>query len=146
MSIGSFFEKIGSEIEKLFKETPTWAQKALQAVAYLAPLVQTIATLAGGAAVGTEVGSILSQIKGAVATVSAVAQAGTPAAGSTTIQTVTTALNSINTNMAALLASADIKNNAKVTDIEATTNLITGEVDALLTGLSTPAAPAAPAA
>jgi hypothetical protein len=134
VSAKTFFEKIGTELEKLFKST-NWEQKAIAAVGYIAPLAETLVTLLAGLPAGTAVTNIVNQIKASIATVSVVAQDGTPAPGSTAAQTIESALTSINTNLGALLADAGVKNSAKVTEIEATANLITGETSALLASI-----------
>ena len=137
MSIKSFFESVGSEIEKLFKSvvSSSWEQKASATIKYVAPLVETIVQLAAGTAAAAAVTGVINQVQADLATVSVVVQGGKVAAGTSAAATVQAALTSVNTNMAALLADADVKNSAKAADIEATTNLITGEVSAILSNL-----------
>lgn len=135
MSVKTFFEKVGSEIEKLFK-SGGWETKALATIGYVAPLVETLVTLFAGTAAGGVATSVINQVKASLATVSTIAQDGTPAPGSSAAQTVATNLTSINTNLAALLADADVKNSSKVTEVEATSTLISGEISALLSGLT----------
>lgn len=134
--IKTFFEKVGAEFEKLFGKLPSWAQSAKSVITYVAPLLETIVQLAAGSAAEAKVATWIADVQGDLATVSAIAKDGTPAPGSTAAKSAQTALSSINTNMAALLADADVKNSAKVNEIEAAVTGITGEISALLSGLS----------
>jgi hypothetical protein len=141
----SFFEAVGSELEKLFGSAG-FEQKVVAVISYAAPIVETIAQLAGGPAASALVTNIINAIKTDLATVSAVVQGGTVAAGTPTATTVETALKSIQTNLASLLSAADIKSSAKAGEITTYVNLLSGEVNALLAGLTAaPTVPAAPA-
>lgn len=144
MSIGSFFSKVEAELKKLFGST-TVEQKIQSVISYVAPIVNTIISLADPA-IAPFVAGVISTVQSDLATVSVVVQGAAVSAGSTAAQTVTSALNSVKANLAGLLASAEIKNSAKVSQITAATNLVIGEVDAALAGLApAPAAAVAPA-
>ena len=65
MSIKSFFESVGSEIEKLFKSvvSSSWEQKASATIKYVAPLVETIVQLAAGTAAAAAVTGVINQVQ-----------------------------------------------------------------------------------
>lgn len=136
----TFFEKIGGVFKKLFGSSATWEQTALATIKYVAPLVETLVSLTAGPAVGTVVANVINEVKADLATLYTIAQQGAVVAGTSTATTAINALTSINDNMAALLADSGVKNSAKVADIEATANLVTGETNALLTNLAAPQA------
>jgi hypothetical protein len=132
-SFKTFFEKVGAEIEKLFGKAGL-EQKIQAVITYAAPIVETIVTLADPP-IAPLVNSVISIVQADLATVSAVVQGATPTPGSTTSQTITTALNSIKSNLSGLLTDAGVKNSTNFSKISAAVNLIIGEVDAVLTNL-----------
>jgi hypothetical protein len=148
-SVKSFFEGVGKTLEKLFGAgASTFEVKAQAVITYVAPLVTTIVQLTAGTAAATLVSNIMKTVQVDLATVATAVQAGTAAPGSHTYVVVTTALNSITSNLASLLAAAEVKNSGKVSEITAAVNLIVGEVEAVLSSLaaSNAPAPAVPAA
>lgn len=138
MSIGSFFKSVGSEIEKLFKTvvSATFEQKAIAAVSYAAPLIEEIAQLVGGTPAESIVAAIVAKLQSSVATISLIAKNGAVAAGSSAAATITTAVDDINENMSAILSNINVKNLATATQIEGVANLITGEFNALMAGMT----------
>jgi len=145
MSASSFFEKIGSFFVGLFKKAPTIEQQISATISYVAPLAVSILTLVDPADAG-EADPIVATIQADLATLKAVTTGVTltPSA----VQTSESALNSINSNAAAILALASVKNSAKKTQIEAAIGLITQEANAILSNLPSIAAgaPASPSA
>lgn len=132
----SFFEKVGAELEKLFGGTASIEQRIQSVITYVAPLVNTIVTLADPA-VAPIVAKIIATVQADLAAVSTVVQEGTAAAGSTGAQTATTALNSIKANLGTLLTDSGVKNAANFAKISAAANLIIGEIEAVLSELTT---------
>lgn len=141
MSFGSafksFFEKVGSELKRIFGST-SWEQTAEGVITYVGPLVETLAQLTLGTAASSALTGVLNSIKASLATLSAVVKGAATPSGSTDIQIATAAINSVQDNLAGILADADIKNSGKVADIEATVTLIDNEMKALLANLPTP--------
>lgn len=131
----SFFEKVGKEFVSIFKKSPTYVQLLQAAVTYLGPIAVAILAIVDPLAV-PEATSILGIIQADLATLSMVAKSGQVAPGSTAAMTIETALNSIQTNSAALLELAGIKNSEKASQITALVTLVNSEAQALLTGLS----------
>jgi len=138
----TFFEKVGSWLKKLFTN-PKTEQTILATIKYVAPFIETLVGLAAGGPAEILVTNIVNQVQADLATVAVVVQEGIPPAGSTAAQQAETALNSIKTNLTALLADADVKNSAKVAEITSTVNLIAGEADAMLSGFSSSTPPQA---
>jgi hypothetical protein len=149
MSLGSFFGKVWAEFKKLFGKEPQVAQVVRSVITYVAPVLETVVTLAAGSAAGTIVTNVINNVQADLATVSTVIQQGTVAPGSTAEASIIAALNSVKSNLGTLLTDADVKNSAKAAEITSATNLIIGEVEAALTNLvptSTTPAPAPTAA
>ena len=134
-SAKSVFEKIGAEIEKLFGGTASVEQKVQAAITFVAPLVNTVVVLADPAIAPT-VAKVISTVQADLALVSTVVQEATPVPGSSAATTATTSLNSVKTNLSELLTDSGVKNSANFTKISAAVNLIVGEVEAVLAGLS----------
>lgn len=131
----TFFEKVGSTLKKLFT-SHGWETKAIATINYVAPMVETIVALTAGGPAATIVANVVNIVKADLATVATVCQDGMPAPGSTAAQTVTSALNSVKSNLTELLADADVKNSAKAEEITAVTTTIIGEANALLSSLT----------
>lgn len=129
----TFFEEVGAELKKLFKST-AWEQAALAVVTYVAPIAEGILTFADPA-IEPLVANVVNVVKSDLATISVVVKQGTAAPGSPAAVAVTTALNSINTNLRGLLEVAEVKNSTKIAEITAAVNTITNEVDAALAAL-----------
>jgi hypothetical protein len=130
-------EKVGSFFKKLFKEVPKVEHVALSVLNYAAPAITVILGLVDPPAAAL-ITPILNTVKMDMATVGAVFQDGTPVAGSKPAQIVESALNSIKTNLAGILELAEVKNSAKVTQIEMEVNGLIAEFDALLEQFSNP--------
>lgn len=139
MSFISFFDKVGSELKKLFGST-TWEKQAQGVITYVAPLLETVLALADPP-LAPLFQKVINTIQADLATVSAVVSGAQVPAGSTTAATVKAALGSIQTNLSSLLADADVKNSTKATEITAAVTGITSEIDALASSM--PAAIAA---
>lgn len=141
--VKTFFEKVGSEIEKAFGSS-TVEQKAQGAIALIGAAVVTITGLAGGPAASAAVSGIIKQIQTWYGTISSVVQAGTPAPGSTPATLLSMATASLKSNVAALLTAADVKNSTKFTDIQNEADTIINEIQAIETAFlpasTTPAA------
>jgi len=145
-SFKSFAEKLGAELQKLFGKAGM-EQVVQGVITYVAPILETITQLAGGSGAEAIVANIIKAVQADLATVSALVQGGTVAAGSTTAAAITTALNSVKTNLSSLLQDASIKNSGKVSAITTAANLIISEVEALLGQItSSPATTAQPVA
>jgi hypothetical protein len=146
MSFKSFFDAIGHELERLFG-SKTLEQQILGVVSYAAPIVETIVGLTAGGPAEALVAGVVNTVQADFATVSAVVQQGTVAAGSSTVTVIQTALNSIGTNLSGLLQAAEVKNSTKAAQITTEVNGVLGEIKALLANLpsSAPVAPVASA-
>lgn len=130
---GSFFEAVGTEIEKLFGAS-SLEQKAQAVISYVAPVVNTIVGLLDPA-VAPLVAGVISAVQSDLATISVVVQSATAAPGSTAAQTIKTAITGVNTNLNGILQMAEVKNSAKIAQITSAVTLISGELNALLTNL-----------
>ena len=141
MSFKTFFEKIGTDIKDVFKDlfSVTWEKKVLGVVAYSAPFLEGILAIADPA-IAPLVTKIINTITGALNTVQTIAAQGAVVPGSSDAVAIATALGAVKSNMAALLADADIKNSVHAAEITSAGNLVIGEVDAVLGEV--PAAPA----
>lgn len=117
--------KIEAAFKKLFNEAPSWITIAQGTLTYLGPIVVTLLTVGGGAALGNEANNIIANIK---------ADLATAAATVTTVNAATTlpgVLTGIQSQLPALLAAVKVSNPTSVSKIES----ITSEIDAELTAL-----------
>ena len=125
----SFASKVESAFKKLFGDAPSWIAIAQGVLTYLGPVVVTILTIGGGAALGNEANEIIGNIKSDLATALATLSTAS-AAGS-----LPKLLMDIQLQLPALLAAVKISNPATVTSIENYTNIIDTEITALLNAL-----------
>src|SRR5277367_4466590 len=129
-SVVTFFEKVGGWLKKLFTNT-TVEHKILAVISYVAPLVEGIIAFADPAA-SPIVNRIITLVQSDLATVTAVVDGAKVTAGTPAAATVIQALTSVQANLGTLLTDADVKNSAKFQQIEASANVIIGEVEAAL--------------
>jgi hypothetical protein len=142
----SFFKKAFEWLAKVFTNTD-WTHAAQVSIAVAAPLVETVATLAGGAAAGAEVTNIVNVVKTDFGVVSTTV--GQIQAGSSNVNTVTLLKNtlaSIETNLKNLLTVADIKDAGTKQEVTLTVDTIVGEIDAILASVPTTVPATLPAA
>lgn len=142
MSIGSFFKKVGEEVESLFKHAASIETKIQQTVLYIAPFAVELIDIAFPQ-VSDVAAPIIKSIEGGLGTLSTVAKGASIAPGSSESAIALAAVDSVNTNIADLLTLAQIKDPATQTKATQLSNLITGELDAVAGGLGAPATPAA---
>jgi hypothetical protein len=139
--MNSFFHKAFAFLKKVFTNTD-WTHAAQVSITVAAPLVETLAELAGGPSVGAEVTNIVNTVKTDFGVVNNTL--GQIQAGASNVNTVTllkNTLNAIKTNLQQLLQVADIKDAGTKQTVTMTVNTIVGEIDAILE--SVPAMPVA---
>ena len=127
--VKSFFEAIGSELKKFFGSA-TVEQEVQGALTVIGAAISTITSMVNPA-LGAVVSGILKQIQTDYATASSVVQAAIPVSGSTATTVVTTVAQSLQTNLAALLADAGVKSSANYAKIQAEATTILNEVEAI---------------
>jgi len=115
--------------KKLFGDAPSWIVIAQGVLTYLGPIVVTILTVGGGAALGNEANSILGNIKTDLATALATVTTANSANGLPSL------LADIQSQLPALLAAVKISNPSTATSIENYTKIIDTEITALLNAL-----------
>lgn len=127
------FKKIGSFFAKLFNSAPSWSQKASTAITLVAPLTNTIITLADGEEAAAQATSIVHEVQSDLA---AAASLLSEAHGTATAPAgLNTILQSVTDNLGALLTAGHIKNPEKLSKVEAVVNTITGEISAVIGSL-----------
>jgi hypothetical protein len=124
--IESFASKVEAAFKKLFGEAPSWIAIAQGVLTYLGPIVVTILTVGGGAALGDEANAIIGNIKSDLATAFAVASS----AGAAT--SLPTLLAGIQSQLPALLAALKVSNPTSLIKIESYVAIIDTELTALL--------------
>ena len=124
--IESFAAKVEVAFKKLFGEAPTWIAIAQGVLTYLGPVVVTILTMGGGAALGEEANTIIANIKADLATALAVTST---AAAATSLPLL---LASIQSQLPALLAALKVSNPTSLSKIESYVAIIDTELTALL--------------
>lgn len=140
----SFFGSVKSFFHKLFGELPSWEKTVSSTLTLLAPLTEEIVTVSAGEPAAAEVQSVVGEVQKDMSTVAAVASGAAGSPSATTYQAATTALNSIKSNLGGLLTAGHIKDPAKAQKITGIANTIIGEVEAILSEIPTPSAPATP--
>ena len=137
MSIKTFFAKIWDVLKAEAPHAAGWEHAAATTLRVTAPLLNTLLTLAVGPAAAAKVAGIVAQVQKDMNDVAqTLSTGGSPA-------TFGSVLGSIQSNLGTLLADADIKNETKFTEIEATVNTVIQEVEAVTASM--PPAPPAPA-
>ena len=122
----SFAGKVEAAFKKLFSEAPSWIVIAQGVLTYLGPVVVTILTLGGGAALGEEANSIIATIKADLATALAVASTASASTGLPSL------LSGIQSQLPALLAALKVSNPGSLAKIENYVSIIDAELTALL--------------
>lgn len=138
--------KFWHRTEQVFKElfgSTTWEKTASSVLTYVGPLLGTLVALTAGAPAGGLVTAAVAKAQSALATVAAVVSGATSTPPANELAAATNALNSVKTNLAALLTAADVKNSAHATEITATVTTVIGEVEAMLENIPQPAKTAA---
>lgn len=125
----SFASKLEAAFKKLFGDAPTWITIAQGVLTYMGPIVVTILTIGGGAALGDEANLIIGNIKTDLAT--ALAAVSTVDAASS----VPSLLAGIQAQLPALLAAIKVSNPSSVSKIETYTSLMDTELTALLNSI-----------
>lgn len=126
----SFFSKI----EAWFKElghAQTWEQTAATTIKVAAPLLNTLITLTAGDPAAAKVSGVVTQVLQDLGAASAVLSDAQSAGG----VSVTSFLTSVQTNLASLLADADVKNSTKATQVTGVVNTVLGEVEAIISAM-----------
>ncbi len=127
--VKSFAAKVEGAFKKLFRSAPSWITIAQGVLTYLGPVIVTILTIGGGAALGEEANGIIAVIKTDLAT----ALATVTTANATT--SLPALLADIRAQLPALLAAVKVSNPSTVASIENYTNIIDTEITALLNAL-----------
>ena len=145
MSVKSFFESVGREIEKLFGHAASVEQKILTVVKVAAPFVAGLISMVDPSAAAF-ISGIVTTAETDLGILSTAAQQGSVAAGTPVGEAVTTALQSLSMNLSGILQVAEVKSSAKIAAITTDVNMLTGEFEALLGILVPNPANTAPAA
>lgn len=120
----SFFSKLKADIESLWKKAPAAAVAVASAVNYVVPFVESI-----DAIVTPELAPILNPILDKVKVGLSALKVTVQDAGSS--PSLTSIVSSVNTNLTALVAAAQIKDAALAQKIQAVAVLVTGELSAI---------------
>jgi hypothetical protein len=114
---------------KLFNAEPAWSTVALADINYAAPVLDTVAELAGGPVVEAEVVAAIAVIKVDLVAATKFIQDANAS------PSLVGLLQAISTNLAGLLSLASIKNSAKLSTITAYVNGFIAEIEAILGAL-----------
>jgi hypothetical protein len=138
MSIKTFFQHVGEFFLEAFKKAPSFEQVASTTLKLAAPLLGTVLTLIAGPAAATKAQGIISQVQADMAGLATALSGAGIATGNVTL---TSFLESIKTNLGTLLTDADIKNEAKFSEIEGVANTFIGEIEAIAGAIPPPPSP-----
>ncbi len=125
----SFAAKVEAAFKKLFGEAPSWITVAQGVLTYLGPIVVTILTLGGGAALGSDANEIIGGIKTDLATALATVKTADAATSLPKL------LSGIQAELPGLLAAVRVSNPSVVSKVESYTNVIDTEITALLNAI-----------
>ena len=121
----SFFARVKAELRKLFVHVPGWEASAAATLTYLAPVVETVVTLADPAAAPL-VNGIIEKVKSAMAAAAVVIKSAGPT------PTLVTYLNAINDDIAQVVSAAQVKDPETAQKLNAIVGTITGEINAIV--------------
>jgi hypothetical protein len=124
-----FWKSIEKWFAKLFGKAATWDAVALSVITAAAPIVVTIADLAGGPGAGAAVQQILNEIKMGLAT------AGTLIEDGQATPTLTSILTDIQNNLALIEKTVNIADPNSISALNAAVTLLTGEIQAIIAAL-----------
>jgi hypothetical protein len=127
--MNKFWDKVETAFKKLFGSA-SWEKTTSSVLTYVGPLLETLLSLTDPA-VAPLVTGIVNTVQSDLATVSAVVSGATATPPANELQAVTNALGSIQTNLAALLSAAGVKNSANAAQLTAVVDTIIGEVKAI---------------
>lgn len=136
--MGSFFGKIKSFFSKFFNKVPSWSQHLSAVLSFVAPLTEGILQ-AFDPTVAPEAHQIIAEVQTDLAVAGAVAS---QSHGATPPETLVNTITSINTNLSELLTAGHIKDPATLAKVTGISNIITGELTAVLGVLQPATAPA----
>ncbi len=125
MSPVSFFERVRSELKRLFVRIPGWEASAAATLTYVAPMIETFVSLAAPEAAPL-VNAIVEKVQSATAAAAVVIKTAGPA------PTLVTYLNAINNDLAQIEGVAGIKDPAMAQRMTVLVGTITAEVNAIL--------------
>lgn len=121
----SFFARVKTELKLLFVHTPGWEASAAATLTYLAPMVETVVTLADPA-VAPLVTAIIQRVQSAMAAAAVVMKDAGPT------PTLVTYLNAVNVDLSQVLSAAHVSDPATLAKITALVSTVTGEVNAIM--------------
>ena len=127
MSVSSIFKSIESWFGKVFKNAPAWNVIALSTLNVVAPLIETVVSLAEPAFAPVVTG-IFTQIQTDLGSASALLAAGNA-------NGLTGLLNSIKSDFSTLLTEAHITDPASVAKAQAAEASITSELEAIIAAI-----------
>ena len=116
--VKSFFEHIGEWLKDHLGDAQTVEHQAATALAVLSPLLSTLITFTAGPAIAAKVASYVSAVQTKLANASALLNGAETTVQSGTPITLDSMLSGVQSDMAALLADADVKNSTEVAKIE----------------------------
>jgi hypothetical protein len=127
----TFFKKLWSEIETMWKKAPAAEVAAASAVNYVVPFVESLDELIVPE-FAPVLNPILDKVKVGLTALKVTIQAAGPNPNLSSI------IASINANLTALVAAAQIKDTALGQKIQAVATLVTGELSAVASSTATP--------
>jgi hypothetical protein len=139
--VKSFFEHIGEWLKDHLGDAQTVEHQAATAIAVFSPLLNTLITLTAGSAIATKVASYVATIQTKLANASALLNGAETTVENGTPITLQSVLSGVQSDMAAFLADADVKNSTEIAKITSVCNTIIGEVEAIQTATAGHTAP-----
>lgn len=142
----SIFAHIKEFFEKVFGST-NWERIAINTLAVVGPLLETLVALTAGEPAAALVTKIVSTIQADLQTAASLITAVHSGQGTGTAGQLQNLLNGIQSNLSQLLTAAEIKNPDTQAKVTAVVNTISQEVAAVLSTIpASPVAPVPPAA
>ena len=129
LDLKSDFSKIEHIFTTFFKKAPSWAAVAETDLAFIAPIINSLVVLNGGASVEPDVNAVLVKIQKDLVLATKFVQAEDSSANLTDV------LSNISSNLSGLLTIAAVKNSSKITEITAYVNGVIGEINAIIAAL-----------
>ena len=136
----SFFSKIEAAFKKVFGSSK-WEQTAETTLTLVAPLLETLLALTAGAPAATAVGVVIAKIQMGLATAAKLSsdiKAGTVSSANGA-QQLSAMLAAVQADLGTLLTATQIKDQTTQAKVTAIVDSISGEVQAIIAALPTPA-------
>ena len=135
MSVKTFFDKIGEDLEQFLKKVPDVETKVSAVLSIVSPLVESVAAVTVGEAAAADIAQVVAKSQQGLATVGSLASAYNIGEPTTMKQALTAATTAVTSNLSGILASGQVKNEATAAKVTSIVGTVANEFEAILKAL-----------